>query len=120
MEKLGSVQAAGGAVGDHRSEDAPRRERRHVGGPLLLLLVLAVVVFALVAVRSSADSGVTLTEGEFGAAWPLTVTEGVLRCEQGDEITFRSRGTTYTVSRSTEHGENSNDIAPIWGQGAPA
>jgi hypothetical protein len=117
--RLSPLQSEGKSVGSHRSEDAPRRRRttRHVGAPPLIPLALVIVVIvALVTVGNSFDSGVRVAEGEFGAAWPLTVSQGILRCEYGSEITFQSDGTTYTLRRSTEHGENNSDIAPIWGQ----
>jgi hypothetical protein len=120
MEKLRSPRStASGSVGGHRPEEAPRGRRTtsHVGAPLLVVLTLAIVIVALLTVGNSFDSGVVVTERELGAAWPLTVSKGTLRCEYADEVTFQSGGTTYTVRRSTEHGENSNDIAPIWAQG---
>jgi hypothetical protein len=58
-----------------------------------------------------------VTNGEFGDAWPLTVSKGILRCEWNGEITFQDDGTTYSLTWKNNHGSY-DKIAPIWADAA--
>jgi hypothetical protein len=59
--------------------------------PFYLLLV---AIGAYLAITWPLDAGIKVTREELGAAWPLTVSDGTLRCEAGGEITLQDGGTT--------------------------
>lgn len=46
-----------------------------------------------------------------GAAWPLTVEDGVLRCERGSAVVFRTGGVDYGLNGAAAAFA---DIDPIW------
>ncbi len=55
-----------------------------------------------------------VSDGEYGAAWPLSVPYGVLRCE-AYAVTFEtSDGTTYAVNGAARGRGPHPDIDPIW------
>lgn len=51
-----------------------------------------------------------------GDDWPLTVPDGVLRCEGASTIVFRSGGTDYAVNGVATAAGHA-DIDPIWAAG---
>lgn len=85
---------------------------RNVPRTVVAFYILLVTVVAYLAFAWPLDSGVKVTREELGPAWPLTISEGILRCESGHEITLQRGGTTYTLNRQVEHGAYS-DIGPI-------
>lgn len=63
---------------------------------------------------TSAPVGTQVTQQEFGADWPLTVSSGTLRCEGAGAVLFRSPdGTDYAVN-GTALTAGYGDIDPIW------
>ncbi|MEX2645451.1 MAG: DUF2511 domain-containing protein [Gaiellaceae bacterium] len=55
-----------------------------------------------------------VTAVEFGTNWPLTVSEGTLRCSGPGAVTFESGGTVYAVNGTAEGLDMGADIEPIW------
>lgn len=74
--------------------------------------MIAIGALALAACSSPAD-GVEVRRSDFGRAWPLTVTSGVLNCE-GLAVTFTANGTTYAVNGFARQMDRWPDINPIW------
>ncbi|MGH9276639.1 MAG: DUF2511 domain-containing protein [Acidimicrobiales bacterium] len=74
------------------------------------LLFTATLAWVLIAGRF--DRGLPVTRDQFGPAWPLTVSEGTLRCESWAEITLQHGGTTYRLDGGLDHGAYS-DISPL-------
>jgi hypothetical protein len=65
---------------------------------IILTLALAFPPLMLVACGGSAHSR-HLSKADFGARWPLTVSEGTFRCSGADEVTFKTpSGETYAVN----------------------
>lgn len=73
------------------------------GRALVSFYILLLGIVAYLAIGWPHDDGMGISREEFGSAWPLTVPKGTLRCELGQEITFHSNGTTYSVNRSVKH-----------------
>ena len=78
------------------------------------------VVFFLLAclfVGCGKQPSITITESEFGAAWPFTVPSGELRCENG-AVTFTVGSDLYGVNGTakTRYKQDANyrDISTIW------
>ncbi len=76
------------------------------------LAVLAVVVLLVAAGGPAADAGTRVSRAEMGDEWPLTVPEGLLRCDAGSEVTFQADGTTYTLNRPAADSAHSS-IGPL-------
>lgn len=85
---------------------APGRRR---SGPFIALGIVAVCVVSFL-VNGPSRGGVfnststpegTITEQEFGEAWPFVYSSGILRCEGSDgfgAVTFEVDGRTYSVN----------------------
>jgi Protein of unknown function (DUF2511) len=90
--------------------------------------VVALGVLAGIAAVGCSDSsdGSELGDNEravqsaaYGSDWPLTVSGGVLRCEEPSLVTFTTdNGTTYAVNGSARGFSEDrgwvDDISPIW------
>lgn len=50
----------------------------------------------------------------YGGEWPLTVTEGVLRCEEPGRVYFDAEGTTYMINGTARSFGDGEEIDPIW------
>jgi Protein of unknown function (DUF2511) len=75
---------------------------------------IGVVLALLVAACGSGTHSQSVTRGEFGEGWPLTVDSGELRCEAGDAVVFKAPdGTDYAVN-GTAGDAGYLDIRPIW------
>lgn len=55
-----------------------------------------------------------VSKAEFGADWPLTVSEGILRCEGAGAVTFEAQDTVYAVNGLAEGLDAGIEIEPIW------
>ena len=79
------------------------------------ILVLQLMIGLLLFFGCSPPKGqLHVTRAAFGEAWPLTIEEGTLTCNQGDAIVLIAGKRRYAVNgiaRSTHQGE---DIRPIW------
>jgi hypothetical protein len=83
------------------------------GTSLLIAYYLVLVALAgYLVIAWPLDAGTKVTREELGSAWPLTISEGTLRCELGKEITLHYHGTGYSLTRHDDHGAYS-DIARI-------
>jgi hypothetical protein len=58
--------------------------------------------------------GLRVSRSEFGKDWPLTVEEGVLRCEGAGAVTISTGGTTYAVNGLAGGMDIYRDINAIW------
>jgi hypothetical protein len=81
-------------------------------GCFVALLVVVLVLAGELSGTLSADAGRPVSRADLGEEWPLTVSNGLLRCEHGSEVTFQADGTSYTLNRSASHGAYS-DIGPL-------
>jgi hypothetical protein len=61
----------------------------------------------------------TITRGEFGFRWPLSVGVGVLACDQQGAILFRTQGTTYELSGNPGNGSDVQVLRVAEGSGPP-
>ena len=73
---------------------------------------LLVVIAGCLAIMRPFGAGTKVTRAELGAAWPLTIPEGTLRCEFRGEIILQHRGTGYSLTRHDAHGAYT-DVAAI-------
>ena len=92
----------------------------------LIPLVIAVAVFGPactpVAEESHGDSiemnlapnEALMTSDELGEDWPLTVDEGIVRCEGAGEVYFEADGTTYAVNGTARGASDAPEIDQIW------
>lgn len=55
-----------------------------------------------------------VSKAEFGAEWPLTVSEGILRCEGAGAVTFEAQDTVYAVNGLAGGLDAGIEIEPIW------
>ena len=107
---------------DHRPVGSGQIARTKVPGgrrgaaPRILVVYEIVLVAVTIFVLSAGprDSGVKVTRQDFGEVWPLTISQGVLRCEFRGEITLQKDGTVYTLNRPPARSANS-DITPLLG-----
>ncbi len=97
----------------------------------LLGCVVAAVVLVVSAGGPAADAGARVSRAQMGDEWPLTVSEGLLRCEPGSEVTFQADGTSHTLNRPAAHsahgaigpllldagGGATKDLGPLLGRG---
>lgn len=65
-----------------------------------------------------------IRKNDLGAGWPLTVDEGILKCEIVDTgfrslpiVTFRFRGSVYVLNGTAKGSKADLDIEPIWQEG---
>lgn len=97
--------------------EAPGVQRPRALVLLVVGYLVAVTIALSMAVARHSDGGLTVSRGDFGPAWPLRTTKGILRCELGREITLQSGGTTYTLNRDARRSAKS-DVTPIRADGA--
>jgi hypothetical protein len=86
---------------------------------------VGIAVFLLLTLAGCTDNGGEQSSGlgededhisqaDLRNDWPLTVREGVLRCEGAGAVTFTSAGTTYAVNGLASGLGQYPDIDPIW------
>jgi hypothetical protein len=75
---------------------------------LVAFYLLLAAIAAYLAVAWPLDPGTKVTRAELGPAWPLTISEGTLRCEVREQITLQYRGTGYSLTRHDDHGAYSD------------
>lgn len=73
-----------------------------------------VLVTALLIMSCGQDSGVTITQKEYGDKWPFTVSEGKLECRGSDQVVFTANGTTYAVNGTAQVTKKYRHIREIW------
>jgi hypothetical protein len=61
-----------------------------------------------------AGNETSISSDEFGNEWPLTVDEGIVRCEGAGEVYFTADGTTYSVNGLAMGNSDLPDIDVIW------
>lgn len=65
-----------------------------------------------------ANNELFVSRSDYGRRWPLTVSSGVLRCDEPGEVTFTAPdGTTYWVNGTAGNAAALNEwyrIDPIW------
>jgi hypothetical protein len=79
---------------------------------LVACYVLLVIIAGCLAILRPFGAGTKVTRAELGAEWPLTISEGTLRCEFRGEIILQHRGTGYSLTRHDAHGAYT-DVAAI-------
>ena len=62
---------------------------------------------------STEHAGLTVTSEAYGAAWPLTVDEAVLRCDEA-AVTLDAEGTTYALNAAAQERHLGVALKPIW------
>lgn len=55
-----------------------------------------------------------MSKGELGKDWPLTVEEGIVRCEGASEVYFTAEGRTYAVNGMAMTVSDLPEIDAIW------
>lgn len=62
-----------------------------------------------------------ISQSDMGEEWPLTVSSGILKCEEPKEnelnvqiVTFEAEGKIYAVNGIAKGREAGEDIDPIW------
>jgi Protein of unknown function (DUF2511) len=63
---------------------------------------------------TSAANGVNLSKSDFGPAWPLTVDQATVRCENGNAVVLDANGTTYAVNGAAKTETDYPDVQAIW------
>ena len=72
------------------------------------------LVLVALLVLGCGDGGYhTISRADLGAAWPLTVDSGSLRCEPPGAVIFTANGTDYAVNGAATS-KGYADIGPIW------
>lgn len=59
------------------------------------------------------DGGLAVSREGYGEAWPLTVNEGTLRCDDG-AVTLESSGKTYALNADAQERQLGVALAPVW------
>lgn len=95
MVILAVIGAAADAMNDERSEPASAADARGTTSDL-------------------APNEALMTQAELGDEWPLTVDEGIVRCEGAGEVYFEAEGTTYAVNGTAQGASGAPEIDPIW------
>jgi Protein of unknown function (DUF2511) len=91
-------------------------------------LVLAAVGSAVVglAIRDDGDAGEAaddqpgyVSRADLGARWPLTVPEGILRCQGEGAVIFEAEGVVYALNATAGYFKlGRSELGPIWGSDA--
>lgn len=91
-------------------------KRRVLIGVLGAAGVIAVFVVASNLLDGGGAKGPsrTITQAEFGDAWPFTIPAGELFCTGANAVTFVAAGTTYAVNGAATQAGRGDDIGPIW------
>ena len=55
-----------------------------------------------------------MTQEQLGREWPLTVDQGIVRCEGAGEVYFETGGTAYLVNGTAQGASDGPEIDPIW------
>ena len=108
MERTGQVlgRVEPGATAPTSSSVASRWP---VGTPAIVAFyVLLAVIAGCLAMAWPLDAGTEVSRADLGPAWPLTISQGMLRCEAGDEIVLQHRGTGYSLTRHDRDGAYSD------------
>lgn len=76
----------------------------------------AAFLLALIACGGASETGMAVSAADFGENWPLTVEEGILRCEPPGAVVFSTGGKDYAVNGMAAT-QGYDDIDPIWADG---
>lgn len=63
---------------------------------------------------AAASNEALMSADELGDDWPLTVDEGIVRCEGAGEVYFEAAGKTYAVNGMAIGMSDLPEIDPIW------
>ena len=80
---------------------------------IMTVLLLAAVAAALTWSLLN-PSGQKVTADEFGATWPLTVSEGYVECRRGDAFLFSANGKVYGLNGFGDTFFTTEELHEIW------
>ncbi len=90
---------------------------KQVAGLVYLALIGAAFWWIWGLLTPEASNTVTVSKAEYGDRWPLTVSEGRLRCESTAWVLFEADGVTYAVNGTARgHAKRKgwSDANDIW------
>jgi hypothetical protein len=98
----------------------PRKRDRQALPPIVVMVrrtAAVALLFVMTACSQGDDTAAAseerVAQAEFGDDWPLTVSEGTLRCE-ASKVTFEADGTVYAVNGTARADDSYSDIDSIW------